>query len=768
MIISIGSSRHVTRLSKLTLSWDELIKKLAEPIVTIESFAEYEKYDKNKKLSIKDKGWFIGGVLQKSTRRSSSISFRSLLTIDIEKCKTDIYKKIDRLLNTYGFCGCVHSTHSHSKNNPHLRLIFPFEKGYEPTTNDEYEYICRKVSNMLGIEYVDKTTFQATRVMFWPSRSRDGDWVFKTWDGLFLQKDMFLRGDWTDMSKWPRHPLEKDLNKVVGKKQKDPTTKTGPIGAFCRAYSLDRLFSEILIDEENNPIYEESDVEDRYTYMPGSTSCGAVIYDTHFLYSWHGSDPASERLSNAFDLVRLHMFDGSETKTLKYIAALPDVRAELSKEDFKEETQPWHRELARDKNGNVYKTYKNFELILSKEFNIKFNEFDKKIYIDNKTKWFKSDKKGLLQNIDITMLHRHFQTTYNIHTTKQFIEDSISVVANLNTVHPIKNYLENLKWDGVCRVDALLTNSFGCPSDNYHKDIIRKFMLAAISRIYESPVKFDHVLTLVGKTGFGKSSFLKILFKKDYFSDSLSLIEMRDKTGAEKLPGKWCIELAEIAGMYRADNETVKSFLSRETDYYRPPYARVLEDMDRQCVIAASTNEEETGFLKDLTGNRRWWPAIVKRRVDQKQLNTIVDQLWAEAMSIYNNGSEELYLTDFESINESIRIQNSLIAVDDNVDYVRNYVEMPVPEDWYDKELHSRIAYIKGYMSGQADTKEYKPREFITIPEIWGELFKKELEDKKQADSRNIRAMLLSLNYERVDNKMIETPWGRQKAYKKI
>jgi predicted P-loop ATPase len=772
MIISTGRDRFSKRPSQEKYSWEQLVKKFSDPIVTIETFAEYVKSNKDKKLQIKDRGWFIGGLLQvqSTARRGNKIKLRSLVTLDIEDCDLSIFSIIDRMMSTYGFCGLLHSSHSHAKNDPHLRLILPFETGFEPISNDEYEYIARKVACLIGIENVCRTTFQATRVMFWPSKSRDGEWVFKSWEGMLLQKGMFLRDGWTDRSKWPLHPLEKDIKKIVGRKQQDPTTKSGPIGAFCRTYPLERLFTEILLDKDKNPLYEESNVEGRYTYTLGSTSCGAVIYDTHFLYSWHGTDPASERLSNAFDLVRLHMFEGSENKALKYIVSLPEVREELSKEDFSE-AQPWHKELARDRNGNIYKTYKNIELILKNEFNIKFNEFDKKIYIQNKGQWYKSSKRGLLQNIDITMMHRALQTKYNVHTSKQLVEDSVDIVANLNTYHPIKRYLDGLTWDGTRRVDSLLTNSFGTPNDSYHRDIIRKFLLAAIYRIYDSPIKFDHVLTPVGKTGYGKSSFFKILFGKSYFTDSLSLNEMKDKTGAEKLPGKWCIELAEIAGMYRTDNEVVKSFLTRESDYYRPPYARVLEDMDRTSVIAATTNESDTGFLKDLTGNRRWWPFLTKCKVDHEWLYSIRNQVWAEAKQIYDTGGEELYLTDYDSIKESIRIQNSLIAVDDNVDYVANYLEMPVPGDWYKYELHQRRAYIKSYMAGSVNKdmlKEYTVRKYITIAEIWGELFKKEIEDKKLVDSRNIRAMLLSMNYDLEENKKIDTLWGRQKAYKKI
>lgn len=779
MLISVGSNRFVTRPSKQEFSWKQLINKLSDPITTIESFDEYQEAKKDKRLSIKDKGWFIGGILdtQSTKRRGNKIKIRSLVTLDIEKCKLDISKKIDKVMSIYGFCGCLHSTHSHSNKDPHLRLILPFSEGYEPTTNDEYEYISRNLAKMLGIENVDRTTFQATRLMFWPSRSRDGAWLFKTWEGMFLQKDMFLRDGWEDMAKWPRHPLEKDLKRIVGRKQQDPTTKTGPIGAFCRAYPLERLFEEILVVSEDmssdmnleigDHLYEEGSIEGRYTYMPGSTGNGAIVYDTHFLYSWHGTDPASERLSNAFDLVRLHLCEGNENKALKFIAKLPDVRAELSKEDFKQEAD-WHKDIERDKNGNIYKTYKNIELILSKEFSPRLNEFDKKIYIDNNNKWFKSGKDGVLQNIDVVMMHRTLQTSYNIYTTKLLVEDSLAIVANFNTYHPIKSYLEGLKWDGVNRIDSLLVNSFGTPNDNYHRDIIRKFLQASIQRIFDAPVKFDHVLTPVGKTGYGKSSFFKLLFGKKYFTDSLSLNEMKDKTGAEKLPGKWCLELAEVAGMYHADNETVKSFITRETDYYRPAYGRILEDMDRTCVLVATTNEQETGFLKDLTGNRRWLPFIVKKKLDHKWLISIVDQIWAEAMNSYKNGSEELFLTDYESITEAIRIQNSLIAVDDTVDYVKNYLDMPVPDNWNKYDLHARISYIREYMQGNKKTEGYKVRKYFSIAEIWCELFKKEIEDKKQQDSRRIRAMLISLNYEQVENIKIDTLWGRQRAYKKI
>lgn len=155
----------------------------------------------------------------------------------------------------------------------------------------------------------------------------------------------------------------------------------------------------------------------------------------------------------------------------------------------------------------------------------------------------------------------------------------------------------------------ILIDYFGAADSKYTRAVMRKTLAAAVARIYEPGKKFDSVLILNGPQGVGKSTFFSKL-AGDWFSDSLTLTDMKDKSGAEKLQGYWILELSELNGMKKADVETVKSFITRQDDKYRASYGVNVESHLRQSIIVGSTNAE-SGFLRDITGNRRFWPVRI-------------------------------------------------------------------------------------------------------------------------------------------------------------
>ena len=236
------------------------------------------------------------------------------------------------------------------------------------------------------------------------------------------------------------------------------------------------------------------------------------------------------------------------------------------------------------------------------------------------------------------------------------------MVSSERLYHPVKEYLGSLKWDGTRRLDTLLIDYLGAEDTPYVRAVTRKTLVAAVARIYQPGIKFDSILVLNGPQGIGKSTLFARLGGQ-WYSDSLSITDMKDKTAAEKLQGYWILELGELVGIKKMDVETVKSFISRTDDKYRQAYGVNVESHPRSCIIVGSTNSDG-GFLRDITGNRRFWPVQVTGcgKYHPWEL-TDVDQIWAEAIERYNSG-EELFLTGSLE-DEAVSQQREVMEVDE-------------------------------------------------------------------------------------------------------
>lgn len=367
---------------------------------------------------------------------------------------------------------------------------------------------------------------------------------------------------------------------------------------------------------------------------------------------------------------------------------------------------------------------------------------------------------------DLAGAKLYFDMIYKLWSPGKF-NDALLAVSAERAYHPIKDYFEALPpWDGTPRIDTLLVDYLGAEDNCYTRAVTRKTICAAVARIYEPGIKFDHILVLSGPQGIGKSTFFAKLGGK-WFSDSLTISDMKDKAAAEKLQGYWILELGELAGIKKMDVETVKSFISRTDDKYRASYGFNVESHPRQCIIVGSTNNEG-GFLRDITGNRRFWPVKVRGSALNKPWNIInPEQIWAEALVKYRAG-EELFLTGEEAVKAGEE-QSEAMEGDDREGVVREYLNCLLPDNWREMDLFERRNFLSSGDFGSRKTGTVR-RDRVCIMEIWCECFGKESANLKKSDSYEISAILSRIEewskYEGSRNGNMKFPiYGTQKGY---
>lgn len=305
--ICLGKTTKTNRVTNASPTWEQLCKKFETPIRTPETYDEYCSMDTDTAGRIKDVGYFIGGPSANGQRNAKNITTRNLITLDLDHAPNDLKEKFERSVGQLEFC--IYSTHKHSPENPRFRMLLPLSRTVSGT---QYKAVARKLAQKIGIEYCDEASYVVSQAMYWPSCSKDAEYIFYVNEGEWVDPDKILAlyKDWQDASEWPVSSREKNAPRAAIKKAGNPLKKPGLIGRWCRTYSIHDVISKFLSD-----VYEPTDDPNRYTYIAGTTNGGAIVYDNGlFLYSHHEKDVVSRTLVNAFDLVRLHKFGGLDAK----------------------------------------------------------------------------------------------------------------------------------------------------------------------------------------------------------------------------------------------------------------------------------------------------------------------------------------------------------------------------------------------------------------------------------------------------------------------
>lgn len=370
-------------------------------------------------------------------------------------------------------------------------------------------------------------------------------------------------------------------------------------------------------------------------------------------------------------------------------------------------------------------------------------------------------------SIDLVNAKIYFERAYGIWSPTKFKDALLGVISAERLYNPIKDYLNSLTWDGVPRLDTMLIDYIGAEDIAYVKAATRKTLCAAVARIFRPGIKFDSVLVLNGPQGIGKSTLFAILGKQ-WYSDSLFITDMKDKSAAEKLQGYWIVELGELAGIKKVDVETVKSFITRVDDKYRQAYGVTVESYPRTCIIVGSSNSD-TGFLRDITGNRRFCPATVTGCVkDHPWELKEVDQIWAEAVTRWNDG-EELFLKS-EIAEQAVVAQRSAMEGDDRDGLVADYLDALLPENWTEMDSYERRNFLYGSEFGDGKLKGTVRHDRVCLMEIWCECFGKPKESIKKVDSYELDGILYRIGGWKCydgskSGKMRISGYGVQKAY---
>lgn len=226
--------------------------------------------------------------------------------------------------------------------------------------------------------------------------------------------------------------------------------------------------------------------------------------------------------------------------------------------------------------------------------------------------------------------------------------------AKRNTYHPVREYLDSLRWDGTHRLDQWLHLCMGAPDNKFTSIAGRKTLIAAVARAFKPGCKVDTVLILEGEQGIRKSSAIKRLFSDALTVDSVNLFDQHNKM-VMAMMGSWVVEIAEFVAVLGKNQEHVKGLLSMQKDKVVLPYAKLPTEHPRQCIFIGTINPGDTGYMTDGTGNRRYWPVPVTK-ADLAMIESVRDQLWAEAVEAFKwgeawwlEGSEEETLAKLET-----------------------------------------------------------------------------------------------------------------------
>lgn len=633
-------------------------------------------------------------------RTNPAVVTRSALTLDADTPRADLPDVVELLL---GSAAIVHTTFSSSPDDPRFRIIVPVDRELLP---DEYHTAVSALMDKLGADQFDKGSVEPARYMFKPAAQEPGwfqHWVF---DGPALEVDPLLAGFNPDLSTLPAPK--------AGRNKRDPFELEGVVGAFNRVYEDWQL----LISSYELP-YDAAE-DGRWSLHGTASVAGMGEMGPGLVFSHHITDPAYGQACSAFDLVRLHLYGHLDTgdaldkpvnrrpshaAMLDTAAADKRVQAERVGVDFADDLDEltgtfddaavWKLELKfENKTDTLLDTIRNWDIVCANDpafSHLHFNEFTLAVETSADLPWRTLDSSGpLFDTADSHDLALYLERTYGVQLSERRINQLLITTAAKVRVNPVRDYLDSLTWDGVPRVEVCLP---GVRPTAYTKMVARKCLTAAVARIYEPGVKWDHTLILYGHEGIGKTYWAETL-ARGYCT---TLGRITEKDTLLTMQRNWIMLADEGYSLRKADSDAMKEFLTRRVDVFRAPYDARPTAYPRHGVIWGSTNDEV--FLRRQEGNRRFLIVRCEDKVDFDRLTPeYVDQLWAEAVHLYREG-ELLYLDD-EQASAAAAEREGFIEEDALEGVIQEFLDTPVPSEWAKWSSEARVGWRQSYLDG--------------------------------------------------------------------
>ena len=446
----------------------------------------------------------------------------------------------------------------------------------------------------------------------------------------------------------------------------------------------------------------------------------------------------------------------------------------ISISDEKRVKADWLNSLRVSPSTGAHKsTTTNGEIILRNDEKLKdmlqYDSFEKITKLKRLPYWRSSDDKNYyLSNMDTVHVKAHIDRCYNIQFSTDILNEVIDKIAYDNKDHPIQSMIESKKWDGKERIETLFIDYLGASDTHYNRQVAKKWVMGAVARIYNPGIKFDSMVVAYGEQGDGKSTLASKMGGNWY---NQSIKSFAGDEALKKLQGSWICEIEELSAFGKSTIEEIKSFISAITDVYRPSYGRRVERHLRQCVFIGTTNNYE--FLKDKTGNRRFWPVTTDKSKATKSpfddlTQEVVQQMYAEAKVYFDkNPIDKTLLLDEKAAEMAIKMQEEHSEKDDLVGEIEAFLERPIPSNYWDMPLYEMRSAIDRTINdddiktfeggttiqvGSSKPGAYMWRDRICSKEIWKVMMKRD-DQPKVHESRRIEDALRNISYCSVNKK---------------